>query len=706
MTRVYGCGVCDKTTYGTKAAGDRLLLLPCLHVCCVECIPSAGHSNEQPAGNKVVKTLTHETGIFACPLCGFVVRTNDSGKAGDLKMAPRFMFRSGGGGDLLETENEAENEDGDSRIEHVESLTNGHSTGGDVSAEEAETSSSADSDEMKSQGKVFQGVSVETHPTCRTCSECDVIISSQTSGYCNTCDSVVCGDCLVSHHDGHSTSEMRTFVGNKKEYIAKLHEALLKKRERHIGRISCINRVKENLSELKEDVRKEILQRTEYLHEIIERRKARLLNELEEVYSVHVDSYDTSSEQMTRQVTQFQTACDFAEDLVEQTDQGSEDDLLDYHASLTNHSLHLLHQIPEPAVNILTLKLDVPESGREQASLEHLFGSLMQGAIRCGNADLSASFHVDMKWPTSIAITRGKEMVIGGKTGAFEAQGRVLMFNKLGHVYQNAILDRGVVPLDIKAEPDGGMLMSTSNGQLLRMSTTGRKLQCWEGCFRGSGQFGVFSDGSFVVSSLEDSAFHFFGVKGERLRSLPTPRLTSQSTDDVMIRPHAMTVNSNDEVVVTDVKNRQVILVEKSGKMLLQYGSHDQETENLNHKNSKTATDNCHDEGTTNSNIRSDNNNGPNSNQYTADNKVPGMELKCPSAVCCDPFNNILVADFTGDNVHLVSRTGRFLGYLLTRDNGLSCPNCLALNQDGHLLVGQYGGDVLVYQYLSYVRHA
>jgi len=82
-------------------------------------------------------------------------------------------------------------------------------------------------------------------------------------------------------------------------------------------------------------------------------------------------------------------------------------------------------------------------------------------------------------------------------------------------------------------------------------------------------------------------------------------------------------------------------------------------------------------------------------------------EMKCPSALCCDAFNNILVADFTSDCVHLVSPAGRFLGRLLTKDDGISCPTFLSLDVDrGRLYVGQYGGEVLVFRYLSCIKHA
>ena len=78
--------------------------------------------------------------------------------------------------------------------------------------------------------------------------------------------------------------------------------------------------------------------------------------------------------------------------------------------------------------------------------------------------------------------------------------------------------------------------------------------------------------------------------------------------------------------------------------------------------------------------------------------------IVCPSALIFDAFSNLLIADFTSDNIHLVSKSGHYLGCLLSSEHGISCPNAMTFDHDGHLLIAQYGGDVQVYRYLSYVK--
>lgn len=69
-----------------------------------------------------------------------------------------------------------------------------------------------------------------------------------------------------------------------------------------------------------------------------------------------------------------------------------------------------------------------------------------------------------------------------------------------------------------------------------------------------------------------------------------------------------------------------------------------------------------------------------------------------PSMVCCDVSYNILVSDYTNDCVHVVTADGQFVRYLLTGQNGLFKPYCLAMFNNC-LWIGCRGGKIKV------VRH-
>lgn len=69
-----------------------------------------------------------------------------------------------------------------------------------------------------------------------------------------------------------------------------------------------------------------------------------------------------------------------------------------------------------------------------------------------------------------------------------------------------------------------------------------------------------------------------------------------------------------------------------------------------------------------------------------------------PSMICCDVSNNLLVSDYSNDRVHIITADGQFIRYLLTNQNGLLKPYCLAM-VNNILWIGCRDGKVKV------VRH-
>lgn len=80
----------------------------------------------------------------------------------------------------------------------------------------------------------------------------------------------------------------------------------------------------------------------------------------------------------------------------------------------------------------------------------------------------------------------------------------------------------------------------------------------------------------------------------------------------------------------------------------------------------------------------------------------PNMSAKQPFnplGVCCDRLGHILVSDWTNHTVHLLDLSGQFLGYLLTKRDGILGPNAIALDNVGHLWVGDSKSSVRVFKY-------
>ena len=76
-------------------------------------------------------------------------------------------------------------------------------------------------------------------------------------------------------------------------------------------------------------------------------------------------------------------------------------------------------------------------------------------------------------------------------------------------------------------------------------------------------------------------------------------------------------------------------------------------------------------------------------------------DLNHPFGLSFDRHGHLLIADNWNHRVHLVDEHGKLIQYLLTADDGLQRPVCLAINPLGNLIVAEAQGAVKTYKYLA-----
>ncbi|CAH1787729.1 unnamed protein product [Owenia fusiformis] len=78
-------------------------------------------------------------------------------------------------------------------------------------------------------------------------------------------------------------------------------------------------------------------------------------------------------------------------------------------------------------------------------------------------------------------------------------------------------------------------------------------------------------------------------------------------------------------------------------------------------------------------------------------------QLDWPCGVCTDSLDNIIIADCNNDRIHLLDPTGRFIKYLLTPEDNVKYPYALAIDHNGDLLVSTWlSGDLHFIKYMAY----
>ncbi|ELT89541.1 hypothetical protein CAPTEDRAFT_198459 [Capitella teleta] len=470
--------------------------------------------------------------------------------------------------------------------------------------------------------------------------------------FCTTCDILVTPEEVDFNHREHEIVPLKQMLKGKKEYIATLLNSVNAKisHSESIQKQTLI--AKDHLRKTRKELTAEIAERSRKLIEMIRSREKELLAELDAVCEERLEWFAEETNSQNRNLKIFQNSREFADKIIRE---GSGDDLLEFHNEISARLLHLIHRVKDASLDLLSMKMDLPDPGKEVSHLEKLFGTLTQGRISCGDAQMLQKFNVGLKWPTSLVATKTRDIVIAGKEGTFDSRGSLLFYDRHAKLLRTHEYEESkCIPYDVTCALDGTIYASDNKGSLTKFSAD--KTSVMANMFKGtSGRLALTTANHLLVTSSEEKCIWEYDSLGSKIRRLPpSGHLPS------VANPHCLATNSNNDIIISELQGHKVSVYNSEG--IIKF---------------------CYTGGSTAS-----------------------EELKCPSSVCCDPFNNILIADFTNDSIHLVSQSGQFLGHLLTKDNSISCPNFVSLDHEGHLFIGQYGGDISVYRYLSCVKHA
>ena len=475
---------------------------------------------------------------------------------------------------------------------------------------------------------------------------------SETRYYCGTCDVILCKLCKDVLHLTHEVSKISDASVDKSEYLEILLSETRKLHNQFQTQLLQLENSSHHLVSACETLGREIEDRAARLCSLIEARKEVLLRELSHLQTTHMEKYSGQKSGVVNSMAELQRVCDYTRAVLSH---GDTEDVLHMASELSGSLMSniAVGRTSQP-VEIINLKLDLPDLGREDLYIDKSFGSVVNGVVQCGDAEQLRTFNIDLTWPTGLAITRDHEFVITGKTGAFDKVGKVLFYSKNGLLLTSHELQDSQIPYDTIVSQSGQILVTNNVGEIVSFNRNGVVDHRFRDKFKGTGRITTNSHGDLLLCSTDDHCIHVYDSKGGWIKTIASDETTNLS----LSHPHYITTNQHNEIIVSDFANNAVVVMDAEG----------------HHKFTYTGTD------------------------------VEGGQLKCPSAVCCDSFDNILVADFMNDRIHLVSRSGQFLGYLLTKENGVSCPNFLTMDNDGHLFIGQYGGDINVFQYLSYMK--
>ena len=153
------------------------------------------------------------------------------------------------------------------------------------------------------------------------------------------------------------------------------------------------------------------------------------------------------------------------------------------------------------------------------------------------------------------------------------------------------------------------------------------------------------NEGKIFVTDWVTGQVHWFNETGQEVGSF----------ESNMEAPAYITANRNNQLIISDWKKHEVRGFTTTGKFMYRYGGEGNGVGQLNH----------------------------------------------PYGLCTDVYGHVLVADNWNHRVHMLAEDGRFIRFLLTKDDGLKWPQALAVDKTGRLLVAELQGNVKMYQYLA-----
>ena len=220
---------------------------------------------------------------------------------------------------------------------------------------------------------------------------------------------------------------------------------------------------------------------------------------------------------------------------------------------------------------------------------------------------------------------------------------RIQLFNKKGE--SQLTISGDTIPYGV-AVTDQGNIISVDNKEstVVVYKRDGVVLSSWgEGFFQKPHGIAVSQNGYVVVSDIGKHCISVHdGLCGRRIREFGS----QGNLDTELNHPFYLTVDSNDNIIVSDCWNNCIKIFDMHGRLLFKFGTYGTED----------------------------------------------GQLRYPGSVCVDERNNYIVADTLNHRICNFTSDGHFISNLLTPDDGIWYPSGLGLTQCGQLVLSECNG--------------
>lgn len=457
--------------------------------------------------------------------------------------------------------------------------------------------------------------------------ECSQHPSKALSLYCWTCDKAICEVCSSDNHSFHEWGSISRFSVNWKN-ITKTNKGI------QDGHLCQINENIKYIRQLKE----ENVQKTTEKIRRIDEQKTKMLNVIAKLIENQVqqaeDELVKNNSKLAKLETRFQTHVETLRQKTAQFEKNrnTNSQFLEDHNELKTMMSEMKAMTHEKISRYGELSLFV-KGNVEVHKMEKMLGKAQN--VSDMNATPISEFSVGEKTIADICpesediawvhgVSEDFNTLVNIKGERKKKQKHCASFGNCTLMENGDMFFNDYMAQCIKRLSPSGLISLVKEAKPL---TPLGISQMFDGC---------------LLVTLDSEEFSLTSIKGKSLvwhmtqagRVLKEYEFDMDGTTKLFACPYRAVQNGNSDICVVDIltsNTGRVVVLRKEGALKFRYEGND---------TSKTFD---------------------------------------PSMVCCDVSYNILVSDYSNDCVHVITADGQFVRYLLTSQNGLFKPYCLAI---------------------------
>ena len=469
----------------------------------------------------------------------------------------------------------------------------------------------------------------------------------------------------MKEHDGHRCGQLQEAAKRDRKFV-----------QFKLGLINTKAALfKNSLEELKEyekeviksvkNLEEAIENQQEQLHHLVDKACEEILHQVEGYKNGEIDRLETLKVEHQNTLNKIQNTCEFTNNLLTH---GQDVEFL----SLKGQVMQQLTDLQDLAPSAIEQKLQLTYSHVNvieediQLMLGQVNGKMATFKRMTGDSLTTKQISHDAPLPPRQIIsypTKTKEDKKGccPTSVTTNSDDDVIIVDdinkKIKIFYNNGDLKTQITPEGENklVDPWGVAVTKDGNIAVTDRSTRDVKIFTYEGEFVSSFGKHLRSPWGIAVNSNGDIIVTDTGAKNVFVHDLEGKLLYSLDNDPenpMFLCPEYVTVNQNDDIIVSDFEKHCIKVFDSQGRLLYDYGTR---------------------------------------------GKVNGS-FDVPCGVCTDTQENILIADYQNQRIHLLSPEGQFKCFPVTSENGIKWPQAIAVDSHANLIVVD-GNIVKVFRY-------